>query len=159
MKKRCCTALHCMQKGHNIWVGAVVYRLERWKQHRSLFQDIVYLHKKKECFLPLCCFLRCGFIFSLNPFEPTIMSVCSCPFFKSPPAIIGTWQVRPTCWYSWKLICILPLLLPVWLATQLLAPTQGRQCTIISVDAKRRLDCPFQQQLQALRVTYDNKPG
>lgn len=54
---------------------------------------------------------------------------------------------------------VLPLLLPVWLATQLLAPTQGTQCTIISVDAKRRLDCPFQQQLQALRVIYDNKPG
>lgn len=36
--------------------------------------------KKDECFLSLCCFLRCGFIFNLNPSEPTLMSVCSCPF-------------------------------------------------------------------------------
>lgn len=71
-------ALHCSQKGGNRWLGASP-SARKMKAHRSLFQDTAYLHKR-WMLPPLCCFLRCGFFFSLNPSEPTLMSVCSCPF-------------------------------------------------------------------------------
>lgn len=111
--------MHCMQKSGNKWLGAKVHRLGRQKHNRSLFQDTVFLHK--GLILPSFMLLPKMWVHVQLKRIWTHTHICtSLPFFVSPLEIVGTWQARSSCWYSWKLICFLPS--DACMATQLLVP-------------------------------------
>lgn len=129
--------LHCSQKGGNRWLGASP-SARKMKAQKSISRHSISTQKMNAS--PLMLLPKMWFLLQLKPIW-THTRVCVLLPFPVSPAITGTRQLRPTCWYSCQVHCFSPFA-AACTAPQL--PAWGRQSIIISVDDRKTWDSPFQ---------------